>query len=180
MSVNDLYKEAAKKTDTIKLLILDVDGVLTDGAIYLDNNGNELKSFNVRDGLGIKLAQKAGLTVAIITGRESLVVENRARELGIRDLYQGVEDKGKAYKNLLDKYKYTDDNVAFMGDDIIDLPVMTSVGLPAVPADADTMVMKYALFVSRKKGGQGAVREFIEFILKSSDRWEGLINEYSR
>lgn len=177
MSVNDFYNEAKKRADKIKLLILDVDGVMTDGSIYIDNNGNELKSFNVRDGLGIKLAQKAGLSVAIITGRKSRVVENRAHELGIVDLYQGVRDKGEAYRNLLSKYGYKDDEAAFMGDDIIDLPVMTSAGLPAVPADADNMVMKYALFVSQKKGGQGAVREFIEFILKSSQRWEGLIDE---
>lgn len=178
MSVIYSFEKAQQMAQKTKLLILDVDGVMTDGNLYLDNKGNEMKSFYVRDGLGIKIAQKAGLSLAIITGRESLVVERRAKELGIEELFQGVKDKADVYKNLLSRYHYSDDEIAFMGDDIVDLPVMTSVGLPAAPADADELVRKCALFVSQKKGGQGAVRELIEFILKSTDRWNSLIKDY--
>ena len=172
------YEEARQRAQKIKLLIFDVDGVMTDGSIYLDNNGNEIKSFYVRDGHGIKMAQKAGLSVAIITGRESQVVERRAKELAIRELYQGIKDKAGIYRNLLSRYHCQDEEIAFMGDDIVDLPVMIRVGLPAAPADADELVIKHALFVSQKKGGRGAVREFIEFILKSNERWDSLIKDY--
>jgi 3-deoxy-D-manno-octulosonate 8-phosphate phosphatase (KDO 8-P phosphatase) len=178
MTLRKTLIEAQQRAQRIKLLLLDVDGVMTDGRIYLDNEGNELKSFYVRDGYGIKMAQSAGLIVAIITGRKSHIVEKRAQELGISDIYQGVKDKVDVYKTLLSKYNYKDDNVAFMGDDIIDLPLLAVVGLPAAPADADEMILKCALFVSRQRGGQGAVREFIEFILKSSQRWNNQIEDY--
>lgn len=167
-------KARAKK---IRLLILDVDGVLTDGKIILDNAGNEIKSFYVRDGHGIKMAIKAGLKVAIITGRDSRVVERRAKELGITELYQGIFKKSAVYESLLKKYRCKDENVAFMGDDIVDLVLLKRAGLSAVPADADESVKKWAAFVSSKEGGKGAARELIELILKASGIWNKVSGE---
>ncbi|HDH50835.1 MAG TPA: HAD-IIIA family hydrolase [Nitrospirae bacterium] len=166
--------EKAKK---IKLVIFDVDGVLTDGSIILDKNGNELKRFNVRDGHGIKALQKAGIKVALITGRESPVVKVRAEELGIEEVHQKIFKKSSVYETLLEKYKLTNEEVAFMGDDIVDAELLKRVGLPAVPADADEGARKLALFVSTKAGGRGAVREFVELILKSSGLWDSVSGE---
>lgn len=167
-----------KKAKKIKLLILDVDGVMTDGRIILDNEGNEFKAFHVRDGHGVKMAVKAGINVAIITGRTSKVVERRAKELGITEVYQGTFKKSLIYESLLQKYKCKDENVAFMGDDIVDIGLLKRVGLSAVPADADDEAKKFAVFISAKNGGRGAVREFIELILKSSGLWDRVAGEF--
>jgi len=171
---NPKLKEKAKK---IKLLILDVDGVLTDGSIILDSHGGEIKAFHVRDGHGVKMAQKAGIIVAILSGRNSKVVERRAEELGITEVYQGIHKKSSIYESLLKRYNCNDENVAFMGDDIVDIELLKRAGLSAVPKDADDGVKKLAVFVSRKEGGRGAVREFIEFILRSSGSWESVSGE---
>lgn len=167
-------KEKARR---IKLLILDVDGVMTDGSIILDNEGNEFKIFHVRDGHGIKMLQRAGIKVAIISGRESRVVERRAKELGITDVYQGIFKKSSVYESLLQKYGCKDEGVAFMGDDTVDTGLLKRAGLSAVPADADGEAKKWAAFISTKKGGRGAVREFIELILKSSGLWDSVSGE---
>ncbi len=172
-----MNREIAKKAGKIKLVILDVDGVLTDGRIILDNTGNEFKSFHVRDGHGIKLLTKAGIKVAIITGRKSGVVERRAEELGITELYQGVFKKLSVYESLLQKYKCRDEEAAFMGDDIVDIELLKRAGFSAVPADADEGVKKWAVFISTKKGGRGAVREFVDVILKSSGLWDSVSGE---
>ncbi|UCF87474.1 MAG: HAD-IIIA family hydrolase [Nitrospiraceae bacterium] len=169
--------EINKRAGKIKLLILDVDGVMTDGSIILDNEGNELKMFHVRDGHGIKLLNRAGIRVAIITGRKSKIVERRAEEIGITDIFQGVFNKSAAYESLLKKYGFSDEEVAFMGDDIVDVEILKRVGLPAVPSDADESSKKWAAFVSTKKGGKGAVREFADIILKSSGQWEKVTGE---
>ncbi len=166
--------ERAKK---IKLLILDVDGVLTDGSIILDNKGNEFKRFHVRDGHGVKMLRKAGIRSAIITGRSSDVVLRRAKEIGITDVYQGVFKKSSIYDELLKKYNLRDEEVAFMGDDIVDIELLKRVGLPAVPADADDETKGFAEFISTKEGGRGAVREFIDFILKSAGLWDSVSGE---
>jgi 3-deoxy-D-manno-octulosonate 8-phosphate phosphatase (KDO 8-P phosphatase) len=170
-------KEIMKIAKNIKLLILDVDGVLTDGSIILDNKGNELKMFHVRDGHGIKMLNRAGIKVGIITGRKSQVVEQRAKELGISEVYQGVFKKSEVYNALLKKYKYRDEEIAFMGDDIVDIELMKRAGLSAVPADADETAKKFATFVSNKNGGRGAVREFAELILKASGLWDSVAGE---
>ncbi|GBE06528.1 3-deoxy-D-manno-octulosonate 8-phosphate phosphatase KdsC [bacterium BMS3Abin10] len=170
-------KKIIEKAKKIKLVIFDVDGVLTDGSIILDKNGNELKRFNVRDGHGIKALQKAGIKVALITGRESPVVKVRAEELGIEEVHQKIFKKSSVYETLLEKYKLTNEEVAFMGDDIVDAELLKRVGLPAVPADADEGARKLALFVSTKAGGRGAVREFVELILKSSGLWDSVSGE---
>lgn len=160
----------------IKLVILDVDGVLTDGGIILDNQGNELKSFHVRDGHGIKMLIRAGLRVAIITGRKSKVVERRAQELGITDVYQKCYDKMKAFSELSAKYSLSGNQIAFIGDDIVDAPLMKKVALPVTVADADEEAKKCALLITRQKGGKGAVREVSDFIIKAQGLWERIIN----
>jgi 3-deoxy-D-manno-octulosonate 8-phosphate phosphatase (KDO 8-P phosphatase) len=167
---------AAKK---IKMLVLDVDGVLTDGSIILDNGGNELKAFNVRDGHGIRMLIKAGYRVAIITGRSSMVVERRARELGITDVYQQCHSKTAAYEELLAKTGLTPKEVAYVGDDIIDIPLLKRVGLPVSVADGVDEARKCSLLVTKNPGGRAAVREVTDLLLKASGRWKEFIDEYN-
>jgi len=154
------------KAKNIKLLLLDVDGVLTDGRIILDNQGNELKAFHVRDGHGIKLAQKSGIITGIITGRKSEVVYIRARELGITEVHQGAYDKITVYDQILKKYGFRDVEVAYMGDDVVDLSIFKRAGLAVTVADADPAVKPFVDLVTRASGGRGAVRELINLILK--------------
>ncbi len=149
----------------IKLLILDVDGVLTDGSIILDNLGNELKSFHVRDGHGIKMLMNAGIRVAIITGRQSKVVDIRASELGIRDVFQKCYDKTRAYRELAHRYSLNDSEIAYVGDDIVDIPMLEKCGLPVAVADAEEEVKACALLTTRRAGGRGAVRELCDLLL---------------
>jgi 3-deoxy-D-manno-octulosonate 8-phosphate phosphatase (KDO 8-P phosphatase) len=162
----------------IKLLILDVDGVLTDGSIILDNNGNEYKAFHVRDGHGIRMLHNAGIRVAIITGRHSKVVERRAHELGITEVFQKCLNKKTPYAQLLKQYNLTDEEVAYIGDDIVDIPIMSVVGLPVAVADATEETRAYALMVTKNRGGRGAVREVTDFILKAKGIWQKMFNEY--
>ncbi len=150
---------------SIKMVILDVDGVLTDGSIILDNEGNEFKRFHVRDGHGIKMLQKAGIRVAIITGRESKVVLRRADELGIEDIYQGCRDKVYAYQQILEKYNLRDEEVCYIGDDVVDIPILKRVGFPVVPRDADPVTGSYAIYITKYNGGRGAVREICDMII---------------
>jgi len=166
-----------RKASRIKLLILDVDGVMTDGSIILDNKGNETKRFHVRDGHGIKMLQRVGITVAIITGRRSKVVEVRAKELGIKEIHQKIFKKSAVYEKLLKKYKCKDENVAFMGDDIVDQELLKKAGLSAAPCDADEVAKKFADMVTKKGGGRGAVREFSDLILKSTELWKQVSEE---
>jgi 3-deoxy-D-manno-octulosonate 8-phosphate phosphatase (KDO 8-P phosphatase) len=162
----------------IGLLILDVDGVLTDGSIILDNEGNEYKSFHVRDGHGIKMLIRAGIGVAIITGRHSKVVARRAEELGITDVFQKCFDKKAAFDDLLEKYSLSEGEVAYVGDDIVDAPIMKRAGLPVTVADGDEELKKFALLVTSRRGGRGAVREVTDLILKSKGLWEKMFDEY--
>ena len=155
------------KAKKIRLLLLDVDGVLTDGCIILDGRGNETKAFHVRDGRGIKLAQKAGIAVGIITGRSSEVVNVRARELGITEVHQGAQDKILVYEDILSRHGLKDEEVAYIGDDDIDVEIFKRAGLAATVADADPSVQPYVDLVTEQGGGRGAVREVINLILKS-------------
>jgi 3-deoxy-D-manno-octulosonate 8-phosphate phosphatase (KDO 8-P phosphatase) len=158
------------KAKKIRLLLLDVDGVLTDGRIILDNQGNELKAFHVRDGHGIKLAQRAGIVIGIITGRKADVVNVRARELGIDEVHQGVLDKILVYESIVTKYGMKDEEVAFVGDDIVDTGIFKRVGLAVSVADSDPAVLPFADMVTKAAGGRGAVREVINFLLKSQGK----------
>jgi 3-deoxy-D-manno-octulosonate 8-phosphate phosphatase (KDO 8-P phosphatase) len=165
---------AAKK---IRMLVLDVDGVMTDGSIILDNEGNEFKSFHVRDGHGLKLLGDSGLKVAIITGRNSKVVARRAAELRITNVFQGCHNKMEAYEQLLEKFGLKDSEVAYVGDDIVDIPVLKRVGLPVAVADAAYEAKKHALLVTKNRGGRGAVREVTDLLLTASGKWKELMNE---
>lgn len=169
---------ARKIARDIKLLILDVDGVLTDGSIILDNGNNEYKAFHVRDGHGIRMLIHAGIKVAIITGRYSKVVERRAHELGITDVFQKCLKKKATYAQLLKQHALKDHEVAYVGDDIIDAPIMAVVGLPIAVVDAADEAKKYALMITKNRGGRGAVREITDFILKAKGLWKRIFDEY--
>ena len=162
----------------IKLLILDVDGVLTDGRIIFDSNAVESKFFNVKDGHGIKMLQRSGVEVGIISGRESQVVYNRAVELGIGQVYQKALDKLVPYRQMLEATGLTDEEVAFMGDDVIDIPILKRVGSAAAPADAVSEVLPFVQFVSKNRGGWGAVREVCDLILKGQGTWDSVTSRY--
>ena len=155
------------KIKKLKLVLLDVDGVLTDGSILLDNQGNELKAFHVRDGHGIKMAQRAGILIGIITGRTSEAVNLRARELGIQEVHQGAREKITVYDAILAQYGLCDDDVAYMGDDVVDVDIFKRVGMAVTVADADPAVKPFVDMTTKAAGGRGAVREFIDLILKN-------------
>lgn len=165
-------EQIIKKAEKIQLLICDVDGVMSDGLIYMGNNGEELKAFNVRDGYGIRCLLTSGIEVAIITGRQSKLLENRAKTLGITYLYQGQHNKLLAYQQLLDTLNLKPEQTAYIGDDLIDLPVMEKVGLSVAVADAHPLLTPRANYVTRISGGRGAVRELCDLILLAQGRLE--------
>ena len=166
------------KLAEICLLLLDVDGVMTDGGIVYDGNGLETKEFNVKDGHGIKMLQRHGIEVGIITGRTSLVVDIRARELGIGLVYQGALKKLESYCDVKQKTGFLDSQIAYMGDDIIDVPVMRRVIFAAAPADALIEVRNAAHYVTSLAGGRGAVREVCDLILKGRGLWDEIAARY--
>ena len=159
-------KEIAKK---IKVLALDVDGVLTDGSLTFSQDGKEYKTFNAKDGQGIVCLNNAGFVTVIITARKNGTVEYRAKNLGIKELHQGVKFKLPVLEEILKKYNPTFENVAYMGDDLPDICIMEKVGLPSCPCDAVEEVKKVCKFKSKFNGGRGAVRELCDFILKSQN-----------
>ncbi len=161
----------------IAMLVLDVDGVLTDGRITLDNHGVESKHFNVRDGHGIKLLQRAGVQVAILTGRDSEVVNTRAAELGITHIVQGCWDKAEGIRALAEQAGITLRQCAMMGDDIVDLPAMRLCGLTLAPSDAHVAVRRGVDWYSRHRGGRGAVRQACEGIILARGQWRRIIAE---
>ena len=162
----------------IKLLLLDVDGVLTDGRIIYDNHGNETKAFDVKDGHGLKLLQRAGIKVGIITGRQSEIVARRAEELGITIVYQNARDKLVPFREILDDLDLSPDEVAYVGDDVVDLPILMQVGFAATVADAIEDIKPYAHLVTERCGGRGAVREICDHLLKKSGLWPTVTNRY--
>lgn len=153
----------------IKLLICDVDGVFSDGLVYMGNNGEELKTFHTRDGYGVKSLMNAGIEVAIITGRQSKIVENRMTALGISLIYQGQDDKIKAYEDIARKINISPEQTAYIGDDLIDWPVMDKVALKVCVADGHPLLVKRANYVTKIQGGRGAVREVCDLILQARD-----------
>mgnify|MGYP003585607428 CR=1 FL=1 len=161
----------------IELVLLDVDGVLTDGRIIWDANGTEIKFFNVKDGHGIKLLQRAGIQVGIITGRTSPVVDLRAKELGITLVYQGSLRKQDSYDDIKRITGLSDHQIAYMGDDVIDVPVMRRVGFAAAPSDALPEALAVADLVTSRCGGMGAVRELCDLILKCRGDWDRLVKD---
>jgi 3-deoxy-D-manno-octulosonate 8-phosphate phosphatase (KDO 8-P phosphatase) len=159
--------DVASKATQIQLVIFDVDGVLTDGRLYLGNDGNEYKAFHIRDGHGIKMLLDAGVEVAIISGRRAASVERRMTDLGIRHAYLGVQDKLAAFDSLLVRLGLTAEQVAFVGDDLIDLPVMARVGLAIAVRDADPFVRQHAHWQTPSRGGRGAARDVCELLLEA-------------
>ena len=162
----------------IKLVAFDIDGVMTDGGLHYTNDGGELKTFNVQDGLGLKMMQRAGIELAIVTGRTSGVVAARAADLGIEHVYQGVADKRAAVGGLLDKLGLHWPDCAFMGDDLIDLPAMSQSGLAIAPANARPIVKERAHAVTDAGGGHGAVREAVELILSAQGKLDAAFAPY--
>lgn len=167
-----------ERAASIRLLALDVDGVLTDGRLYFDNDGVELKAFHVGDGLGLKAVQKAGVTLALITGRRSDIVARRAAALGIDHVYQGSDDKLSAYLDLLAKTGFEDREVCYAGDDWIDLPLLARAGLAVSVPGGDPAVRERAHWVTGRDGGRGAVREICNLILRAQGQLERTIEGY--
>ncbi len=174
MSAKDWENRARR----VRLLLLDVDGVLTDGRIIYDNSGNEWKFFDVKDGHGIKLLQRAGLEVGILTGRKAKGTTIRARELGIRLVVQKALDKGKALEEIQKKRKIDGPSIGYIGDDLVDIPVFARVGFAVATADGVAEAKRCAHYVTRRRGGRGAVREVCELILKCQDKWKDVTRRY--
>lgn len=163
----------------IKIIILDVDGTLTDGKIYYDSNGHEMKAFNVKDGMAIAQAISCGIEVGIVTGRESSIVEKRAGELKVKYLYQGIHNKVEVIDEILNSLKLNYSNAMYIGDDINDLDIMNRIGVSACPKDACEDILERCDIVSRFNGGEGAVREIIEILLKKQGKWNFIISKYT-
>lgn len=169
---------ALLRAKSLKLMIFDVDGVMTDGTLYYSERGEELKAFNIQDGHGVKMLKQYGVEVALITARKSRAVELRAANLGIAHLYQGVEDKRGAYAALLAQLGLTTGQSGYMGDDLLDLPLLTRCGFAATVAAAPEAVRNRAHYVARARGGHGAVREVCEFILHAQGALERAIGSH--
>ncbi|HEX5473244.1 MAG TPA: HAD hydrolase family protein [Vicinamibacterales bacterium] len=162
----------------VELLLFDVDGVLTDGTILLHADGTESKRFHIRDGSGIVLAQRAGLRVGLLSGRSSDATTRRAAQLAIPIVVQGADDKLAAYEQILRQTGCEDRQVAYMGDDVLDLPVLERAGFSAAPADAPAEIRERVDWISAQRGGGGAARELIELVLKGQDRWSAATRAY--
>ncbi len=168
-----------KRATKVRLLILDVDGVLTDGRIIMDHQGREIKTFDVRDGHGIKLLLQAGIEVAMLTGRSSPVVQKRAEDLGVKRVRQGLHDKVGAYMEIAQEVGIRDDEVCFVGDDLVDIPLLKEVGFPIVVADGAEEAKRFALHITKNPGGRGAVREVCDLLLQAQGKWEEILRRYS-
>ena len=168
-----------QRASRIRLVLLDVDGVLTDGTVVMHGDGTESKAFHIRDGAAIVWAMHAGLEVGVLSARASAATAQRAAQLGMKIVAQGVPSKPAEFERILAERELLDEQVAYMGDDLLDLPVLTRAGLAGAPADAAAEVRAATHWVSRFGGGRGAVREFIELVLRAQDRWDGIVRDFS-
>ena len=175
---DDLIVSVQAKAAAVRLLLFDVDGVLTDGAVLMHADGSESKNFHIRDGAALVWAQRAGLSVGLLSARSSGATAQRAAQLGIRIVSQGVARKADAYEAILRQTGLDETAVAFMGDDLLDLPVLARVGLASAPSDAAPEVRSRVDWVSPSGGGRGAVRELIEMVLRAQGRWEAIVLQY--
>lgn len=166
------------KAQQIAMVIFDVDGVLTDGSLFLGDDGQEYKAFNSKDGHGMKMLQAAGIQIAIITGRTSEVVRIRMQSLGIERVFQGIHDKREAYEQLKQSVGLSDAQIAYVGDDVVDLPVMTQVGLAIAVADAHPLVRQHAHWTASLGGGRGAAREVCELLMDAQGKLDGALQAY--
>ena len=171
-------KQILDRAANIKLLVFDVDGVLTDGCLYVTNAGEEIKTFNSKDGHGMKMLQQSGVPIGIITGRTSNIVSHRMKELGIEHVYQGKKDKLPAFIELLEKTGLQPEQVAYAGDDVVDLPVMSKVGLSITVADGHDFVKQHAHWTTVNRGGQGAAREICELIMRAQNKLDSAFASY--
>lgn len=174
----DLSPEQIEKIKQLKLLILDVDGVLTDGRLFFDQQGNEYKCFHARDGHGLKLLKQTGVEIAVISGRSSASVALRMKNLGIEHVYQGHENKRMAFQEILQNLQLSPNQVAHVGDDLLDLPIMTQVGFAIAVQDANFVVKQYADWCTQTLGGQGAVREVCDLIMQVQGSFDKVLQGY--
>lgn len=178
------HKKKYAKTDIrevmreIKVIALDVDGVLTHGDLYIGETDETQKRFNAKDGMGITCAIRQGIRFSIVTGRKSYIVTKRASELGITDIRSGVVDKGAELQKIAKKFGVEEKNIAYMGDDLNDLPIIAKAGFSCAPLDAVSEVCERVDYIASKNGGEGAVREVIELILKSQGKWRSVVASY--
>lgn len=175
VSTTNLQARAAR----IRLILLDVDGVLTDGTVVVHGDGTESKAFHIRDGAAIVWAMQAGIQVGFLSARASTATTQRAAQLGVRILVQGAASKSVEFARILADHGLAEDAVSYMGDDLLDIAVLRRVGLAAAPADAATEVREAAHWVSTLGGGRGAVRELIELVLRAQGRWDGFVQDFS-
>ncbi|MGC8492520.1 MAG: KdsC family phosphatase [Syntrophobacteraceae bacterium] len=171
-------EELKKRLIPLRMMIFDCDGVLTDGKVIYTDAGSEIKEFDVQDGHGIKMLQRAGIEVALISGRACQAVEHRAKDLGITRLYQGFKVKTEPYKQLLTDAGLTESQTGFMGDDLIDIPIMRRAGFSVAVPNGVPHIFPYAHYITRAKGGQGAAREVCEMILQARGLWEKAMERY--
>lgn len=173
-----MQPEILGRARKIELLLLDVDGVLTDGRLTMSTEGAELKSFHARDGLGIRMAQRGGIMIGLISGRESKVVTDRAEELYITEVHQRIYDKLEKYQEILQRLKLEPEQVCFMGDDLVDIPVLRAVGMAAAPADAIEQVRSTVHFITERNGGAGCVRELVDLLLQATGKWDKVTSRF--
>jgi 3-deoxy-D-manno-octulosonate 8-phosphate phosphatase (KDO 8-P phosphatase) len=174
----DYPADVSRRAQPIRLLILDVDGVLTDGRLYFDAKGETLKVFHVRDGHGIKMAQRAGIEVALLSGRRSDAAYHRARELGISRFHEGLRDKVAVLEEIMAAMQIDTSQVAMVGDDLVDLPILNRAGLAVAVADAVPEVLAAAHWVTPNPGGRGAVREVCDLLLKAQGKWAEMVRAW--
>lgn len=177
--MNEKYSpEVIERAKRVKLLVLDVDGVLTDGRIVYGASGEEIKNFDVNDGLGILLVKRAGIKTVIVTAKASRVVTKRSKELRIDKVYQDFHYKIDALKKIRRKFRVKDDQICFIGDDIIDIPILKRIGLAVCPPNAMSEVKPFAHLITENRGGHGAVREVCNFLLKAQGKWDKITSRY--
>ena len=172
-------RELRERAGRIRLVLIDADGVLTDGSIHVGANGEDGRAFHARDGLGVRLGQAGGLSFGIISGRRSTAVAGRAEELDITELHQGVSDKVACLERILERLEVPDDAACFIGDDLVDVPVMRRVGLSAAPSDAAREAREAADYVTETAGGRGAVREVVDLLLHASGKWQEVTKQFT-
>jgi 3-deoxy-D-manno-octulosonate 8-phosphate phosphatase (KDO 8-P phosphatase) len=175
----DVKQELIDKAKKIKLLLLDVDGVLTDGRIVYDSRGGDMKLFDVHDGMGVYLLKQAGIPTILITAKGSRAIRPRARDMRVEAVYENISPKSAVLDKILRKYGLTSDEVCFVGDDLVDLCLMQSVGFPIAVFNAAAEIKQSASYITVREGGRGAVREVTELILKAQGKWGELIENYS-
>jgi 3-deoxy-D-manno-octulosonate 8-phosphate phosphatase (KDO 8-P phosphatase) len=169
-----------EKAEKIKMLILDVDGILTDGRIIYDSKGRDLKLFDVCDGLGVHLLSRMGIKTILITAKASKAIKPRAKDMRVDKVYGSIVPKTKVYEKVLKDYKLSDDEVCFMGDDLVDLGILKKVGLPISVPNACEEAKELCAYITEKRGGRGAVREVAELILKSQNKWQEAVKLYDK